>query len=357
MSRQLISKMATKQSTIQRQVAAAAMRAQRGSRQRPFSCLATVMSSDNNSISRPTNNNTIFSSSRMTIRQQQQPSQLSTHWTTASRSSQFSLQYQSIRWFSEEGDDIKSQKEKKKEMKQKAKEAAAAKAAEEDKAKEEDSPAEANDAKKEEDSTPPPAETTKAEEPPEEKKEDDDVPDWQNPLHHNNPDMQKIFEEDYGPGEEMPIAEAPPLEDPENPEKVLASQELYDLADEIVNLSMLEMTELVNKIGDHFEFDKPPFVGSDGSGGGDEAEDEGGDGEVVEAAAAKTAFDIKLVGFDDKAKIKVIKEVRALAGLGLKEAKEMVEGAPGIVMKDIGKDQADELKAKLEAAGATVEIV
>jgi len=70
----------------------------------------------------------------------------------------------------------------------------------------------------------------------------------------------------------------------------------------------------------------------------------------------KTHFDIKLVGFDAKAKIKVIKEVRAMTGLGLKEAKELVEGAPKVVKKDIKLEEAEELKKKLEAIGATVEL-
>jgi len=99
-----------------------------------------------------------------------------------------------------------------------------------------------------------------------------------------------------------------------------------------------------------------------GSGGGDAmaSADGGGRGDGAgEAAAAeeKTAFDLKLVSFDAKAKIKVIKEVRSMAGLGLKEAKEMVEGAPKTVMKEIKMEEAEELKAKLEGLGAVVEIV
>ena len=69
------------------------------------------------------------------------------------------------------------------------------------------------------------------------------------------------------------------------------------------------------------------------------------------------AFDLKLVGFDAKAKIKVIKEVRSIAGLGLKEAKELVESAPKVIQKDLKQDKADELKAQLEAVGAEVEVV
>jgi large subunit ribosomal protein L7/L12 len=76
-----------------------------------------------------------------------------------------------------------------------------------------------------------------------------------------------------------------------------------------------------------------------------------------EPTEVKTVFDLKLVGFDAKAKIKVIKEVRAIAGLGLKEAKEMVESAPKVISRDLKQEKADELKAQLEAIGAQVEIV
>lgn len=77
----------------------------------------------------------------------------------------------------------------------------------------------------------------------------------------------------------------------------------------------------------------------------------------AEAAEEKTIFDLKLVGFDAKAKIKVIKEVRTIAGLGLKEAKEMVEGAPKVIQKELKQEKAEELKTQLEAVGAQVELV
>mmetsp|Transcript_9742 Transcript_9742/g.20591 ORF Transcript_9742/g.20591 Transcript_9742/m.20591 type:complete len:197 (-) Transcript_9742:76-666(-) len=83
------------------------------------------------------------------------------------------------------------------------------------------------------------------------------------------------------------------------------------------------------------------------------SEDETGAEEVKEE---KTAFDLKLLSFDAKAKIKVIKEVRAITGLGLKEAKEVVEGAPKVIKKDIKMEDAEELKKKLEEVGAAVEI-
>jgi large subunit ribosomal protein L7/L12 len=76
----------------------------------------------------------------------------------------------------------------------------------------------------------------------------------------------------------------------------------------------------MDRIGDHFGFDDDAFAGDDVSGG-EAAKEE-------EVKEEKTVFDLKLEGFDAKAKIKVIKEIRAVTGLGLKEAKELVEGAP-----------------------------
>jgi large subunit ribosomal protein L7/L12 len=87
-----------------------------------------------------------------------------------------------------------------------------------------------------------------------------------------------------------------------------------------------------------------------GSGGGAAA------AAPVEPVAEKTLFELKLISFDAAAKIKVIKEVRAIAGLGLKEAKELVEGAPKVIQKDIKKEVAEELKKKLEEVGAVIEI-
>mmetsp|Transcript_193 Transcript_193/g.281 ORF Transcript_193/g.281 Transcript_193/m.281 type:complete len:192 (-) Transcript_193:141-716(-) len=90
--------------------------------------------------------------------------------------------------------------------------------------------------------------------------------------------------------------------------------------------------------------------GGAGGGGGAEAEE-------APQVEEKTAFDLKLMGFDAKAKIKVIKEVRAIAELGLKEAKALVEGAPKVIKKEMKKEQAEELKKKLEDLGATIELV
>ena len=132
------------------------------------------------------------------------------------------------------------------------------------------------------------------------------------------------MEDEFAPGEEVPVAPLPPFENEgDDEDKVSAPPHLHDLADEIVRLNMLEVKELVDRIGDHFGFtDEDEFM--DGEGG------EGGEGGAAaeEAKVEKTAFDLKLTGFDAKAKIKVIKEIRGLTSLGLKEAKELVEGAP-----------------------------
>lgn len=120
----------------------------------------------------------------------------------------------------------------------------------------------------------------------------------------------------------------------------------------ILQLDTIEvhlLTELVNeKLGM-----KPLSANQAMMGGGSGAS---GATEAAEEVEVKTSFDLKLTGFDAKAKIKVIKEIRSITGLGLKDAKEMVEGAPKVVKKDIKMEEAEELKAKIEAVGGTVEI-
>jgi ribosomal protein L7/L12 len=100
----------------------------------------------------------------------------------------------------------------------------------------------------------------------------------------------------------------------------------------------------------HDGFGSRRVKGGRGSAGG--AEDD-----TAPPVEAKTIFDVKLMGFDAAAKIKVIKEVRAMAGLGLKEAKELVESAPAILQKGVKLEQAEEIKAKLIELGAQVDLV
>jgi large subunit ribosomal protein L7/L12 len=127
------------------------------------------------------------------------------------------------------------------------------------------------------------------------------------------------------------------------------SKEMFDKMSQLQVEDIHILSQLINeKLGITItESDKRGFVGG-GDGAGAAAADE--------PKVEKTAFDLKLVAFDAKTKIKIIKEVRAITGLGLKEAKEMVEGAPKTLKKEIKMEEAMELKAKLEAVGATIEI-
>jgi large subunit ribosomal protein L7/L12 len=119
----------------------------------------------------------------------------------------------------------------------------------------------------------------------------------------------------------MPTVPLPPFSSDDS--GVDAPPHIHDLANEIIHLNLIELAALMDRIGEHFGFDDSDAFGGDG--GGESGDGAGADEEVKEE---KTAFDLKLEGFDAKAKIKVIKEIRALTGLGLKEAKELVEGAP-----------------------------
>jgi large subunit ribosomal protein L7/L12 len=119
-----------------------------------------------------------------------------------------------------------------------------------------------------------------------------------------------------------------------------------DLGDKIVGLSLLEAKALADYLKDVHGIE-PAGGGVVMAGGG------GGGGE--EAAAEKDSFDVVLTGFGD-AKINVIKVVRTVTGLGLKEAKELVEGAPKPLKEGCEKDEAEKIKADIEEAGGTAEL-
>ena len=126
--------------------------------------------------------------------------------------------------------------------------------------------------------------------------DDDECPAWQNPLHHNNPEYTRVLSEEFEEGEEMPVTPLPPFdnEDGSDEEKVSAPPHLHELADEIVRLNMLEVKELVDRIGDHFGFtDDDDYMDDGGEGGG-------GGAAAAEEVVEKTAFDLKLTGFDAK---------------------------------------------------------
>ena len=121
-----------------------------------------------------------------------------------------------------------------------------------------------------------------------------------------------------------------------------------DVLDAIANWSVLELSEFVKSFEEKFGVTAAAPVAMAAPGGGG-----GGDG--AGAAEEKDEFDVVLNAAGDK-KIQVIKEVRSLTSLGLKEAKDLVDSAPKPVLEKVNKEQADEAKTKLEAAGATVEL-
>lgn len=122
----------------------------------------------------------------------------------------------------------------------------------------------------------------------------------------------------------------------------MASEKITKFIDDIKALSVLELSELVDAIQE--EFGVTAAVAAAPAAGG-----------AAGAAEEKTEFDVVLTSFGD-AKMPVIKAVKDVLGLGLKEAKEVVESAPKALKEGVAKAEAEEIKTKLEAAGATVEL-
>ncbi|USF27567.1 50S ribosomal protein L7/L12 [Firmicutes bacterium ASF500] len=123
----------------------------------------------------------------------------------------------------------------------------------------------------------------------------------------------------------------------------MASEKITALIEEVKALTVLELSELVKALEEEFGVSAAAMAAPAAAG-------------PAEAAAEKTEFDVVLTGFDAAAKIKVIKAVREITGLGLAEAKGAVEGAPKTLKEAVSKDEAEELKKKLEEAGAKVEL-
>ena len=124
----------------------------------------------------------------------------------------------------------------------------------------------------------------------------------------------------------------------------MASEKVTALIEEIKVLSVLELAELVHALEEEFGVSAAAAVAAPAAGAG-----------AAAAAEEKTEFDVVLAEVGAE-KIKVIKEVRGITGLGLAEAKAMVEAVPAKIKEGISKEDAEALKAQLEAVGATVEI-
>jgi large subunit ribosomal protein L7/L12 len=123
---------------------------------------------------------------------------------------------------------------------------------------------------------------------------------------------------------------------------------VQDIISSLEKLSVLELVELTKAIQDQWGVSAAPAAVA-------VAPAAAGGGEAAAPAEEKTSFDVVLTGAGDK-KIQVIKVVREVTALGLKEAKDLVDGAPQPVKQGVNKDEADQIKAKLEAEGASVEI-
>ena len=126
------------------------------------------------------------------------------------------------------------------------------------------------------------------------------------------------------------------------------SLSIDDLLDAIGNLSVVELAQLIEKFKDKFGVTIAAPAAAAPAGGGAGAA-------AAPAAEEQTEFTVVLKSGGEK-KIQVIKEVRAVTNLGLKEAKDLVEGAPGTVKEGVSKQEAEEIKKKLEAQGAVVEL-
>jgi len=122
-----------------------------------------------------------------------------------------------------------------------------------------------------------------------------------------------------------------------------------DVLDAVAEWNLLELSDFIKKFEEKFEVTAAAPVAMAMPGGG------GGGAAPAEAEEEKTEFDVILTAIGEK-KINVIKEVRAITGLGLKEAKDLVEAAPKPVREKITKEEAEKVKAQLESAGATVEV-
>ncbi len=124
----------------------------------------------------------------------------------------------------------------------------------------------------------------------------------------------------------------------------MASEKITAMIEEVKNLTVLELNELVKALEEEFGVSAAAMAAPAAGGA------------AAAPAEEKTEFDVVLAGFDAAAKIKVIKVVREITGLGLGEAKAVVEGAPKTIKEAVSKEDAENLKKQIEEAGGKVEL-
>ena len=125
----------------------------------------------------------------------------------------------------------------------------------------------------------------------------------------------------------------------------MASEKVLKIVEDVKELTVLDLNDLVKALEEEFGVSAAAMVAAGPAAGG----------AAAGAAEEKTEFDVILASFGEK-KMDVIKAVKDICGLGLKESKELVEAAPKALKEGVAKAEAEEIKAKLEAAGATVEL-
>ncbi len=124
----------------------------------------------------------------------------------------------------------------------------------------------------------------------------------------------------------------------------MATEKTLKILEDIKTLTILELADLVKALEEEFGVSAAPVAVAAGAGAG-----------AAEEVVEKTEFDVILAAIGDS-KLNVIKAIREITGLGLKEAKDLVESAPKTIKENIAKNEAEEIKAQLVAAGATVEV-
>jgi large subunit ribosomal protein L7/L12 len=132
--------------------------------------------------------------------------------------------------------------------------------------------------------------------------------------------------------------------------EVAVAPEITDLGDKLANLTIIQAVALKDYLKEKYKIEPAAGGAVVMAGPG------GGGGAAAPVAEAKTEFTVVLEGFDAAKKINVIKVVREVTSLGLKEAKDLVDGAPKVVKEGVSKDEAAAIKKKFEEVGATVEV-
>eukprot|EP00948_MAST-09A_sp_MAST-9A-sp1_P001875 g1875.t1 len=162
--------------------------------------------------------------------------------------------------------------------------------------------------------------------------------------------------------EQAKIAEEGGGSNPDGTDKI--DPEVLALVDEICKLNIIQLADLGKALQEKLGVSDQMLMGGGGMvmpaggmpAGGAAAPGADAAGAAEEAAEEKDSFDLKLTGFDAKSKIKVIKEVRAISGLGLKEAKAAVDDSPSVLMQGVSKADAEKFKAQLEKVGAEISL-